>query len=124
MISPLRERVTDKLGCLSSVPFYSGAGIGGLVCALALSRCPDIEVAVYEAASQFGEVGAGVSVFPRMLSHSSICALDTHSLVRTLEDSQMVGRRQRSTQLRRIETQGGSRLVSSSNSIQRYLSFS
>ncbi|KAF9017208.1 salicylate hydroxylase [Hymenopellis radicata] len=42
-----------------------GAGIGGLVCALALSRCPDIEVDVYEAASQFGEVGAGVSVFPR-----------------------------------------------------------
>ncbi|KAF9044499.1 FAD/NAD(P)-binding domain-containing protein [Hymenopellis radicata] len=84
-----------------------GAGIGGLVCALALSRCPDIEVDVYEAASQFGEVGAGVSVFPRMFSLSFFRALDTHPLDRTLEDSQMVGRRPRITQVRGIETKEG-----------------
>lgn len=44
---------------------YSGAGIGGLTCAVALSKYPDIQVDVYEAATKFGEIGAGVAVFPR-----------------------------------------------------------
>lgn len=38
----------------------SGGGIGGLICALALSVNPDISVDVYEAAAQFTEVGAGI----------------------------------------------------------------
>ncbi|TFK64958.1 FAD/NAD(P)-binding domain-containing protein [Pluteus cervinus] len=42
-----------------------GAGIGGLTTAVALSKCPEIEVEVFEAASQLGEVGAGVGIFPR-----------------------------------------------------------
>lgn len=42
-----------------------GAGIGGLILAVALSRYPDIEVIVYEAASKLAEVGAGVGIFPR-----------------------------------------------------------
>jgi salicylate hydroxylase len=32
---------------------------------VALSRYPDIEVTIYEAASKLAEVGAGVGVFPR-----------------------------------------------------------
>ncbi|KZT64400.1 salicylate hydroxylase [Daedalea quercina L-15889] len=42
-----------------------GGGVGGLACAVALSRYPDIQVDIYEAASQFAEVGAGVGVWPR-----------------------------------------------------------
>ncbi|TFY53781.1 hypothetical protein EVJ58_g9254 [Rhodofomes roseus] len=42
-----------------------GGGVGGLACAVALSRYPDIEVNVYEAASKFAEVGAGVGIWPR-----------------------------------------------------------
>lgn len=37
------------------------------MCALALSRCPDIEIEIYEAASQLAEVGAGFGIFPRMI---------------------------------------------------------
>jgi len=49
-------------------PFHtSGAGVGGLSCALALSKYPDIEVVVYEAAAKFGELGAGIGVWPREL---------------------------------------------------------
>lgn len=44
----------------------SGAGIGGLTCAIALAKFPDIEIVLYEAASQLCEVGAGVGIFPRM----------------------------------------------------------
>lgn len=43
----------------------SGGGVGGLVCAVALSRYHDIQVDVYEAASAFTEVGAGIGVWPR-----------------------------------------------------------
>lgn len=32
---------------------------------VALSEFPDIEVEVYEAATQFAEVGAGIGIFPR-----------------------------------------------------------
>ncbi|KXN84136.1 Salicylate hydroxylase [Leucoagaricus sp. SymC.cos] len=42
-----------------------GGGIAGLVLAVALSKYPDIEVTVYEAASKLTEVGAGVGIFPR-----------------------------------------------------------
>ncbi|CCL98471.1 uncharacterized protein FIBRA_00469 [Fibroporia radiculosa] len=44
----------------------AGAGIGGLVFALSLQKfCPNIEVNIYEAATRFGEVGAGIAVWPR-----------------------------------------------------------
>ncbi|KAI0732214.1 FAD/NAD(P)-binding domain-containing protein [Fomitopsis betulina] len=42
-----------------------GGGVGGLACAVALARYPDIQVDMYEAASKFAEVGAGVGVWPR-----------------------------------------------------------
>jgi hypothetical protein len=44
---------------------FSGGGIGGLTCAIALSRNPDLQVDVYEAAPAFAEVGAGVGIWPR-----------------------------------------------------------
>ena len=45
--------------------YLSGGGIGGLTLASALSKSPDISVDVYEAASQFTEIGAGISVWWR-----------------------------------------------------------
>ncbi|KII84074.1 hypothetical protein PLICRDRAFT_46407 [Plicaturopsis crispa FD-325 SS-3] len=42
-----------------------GAGVGGMVCALALARDPSIEVELYEATSRFGEIGAGIGIWPR-----------------------------------------------------------
>ncbi|KAL0954233.1 hypothetical protein HGRIS_005361 [Hohenbuehelia grisea] len=43
-----------------------GGGIGGLTCAVMLSRCADIDVEIYEAAAEFTEVGAGIGVWPRV----------------------------------------------------------
>ncbi|TFK66167.1 FAD/NAD(P)-binding domain-containing protein [Pluteus cervinus] len=43
-----------------------GGGIGGLSLAVALSKYPNIEVDIYEAASRFTEVGAGIGVWPRV----------------------------------------------------------
>ncbi|EIM88732.1 salicylate hydroxylase [Stereum hirsutum FP-91666 SS1] len=42
-----------------------GGGIGGIVAAYALGRHPDIDVDIYEAASQFGAIGAGIAVIQR-----------------------------------------------------------
>ncbi|KAL0954169.1 hypothetical protein HGRIS_005302 [Hohenbuehelia grisea] len=42
-----------------------GAGIGGLTCALALSRYPDIQIDIYESASKLAEIGAGIGLFSR-----------------------------------------------------------
>jgi len=42
-----------------------GAGIGGLTLAVALSRYPDIEVQLFEAAEKIAEIGAGLGLFPR-----------------------------------------------------------
>ncbi|KAH9931165.1 FAD/NAD(P)-binding domain-containing protein [Epithele typhae] len=42
-----------------------GGGIGGLTLAVALSKYPEIEVNVYEAAGQFKEIGAGVMIWAR-----------------------------------------------------------
>ncbi|CCM00599.1 uncharacterized protein FIBRA_02635 [Fibroporia radiculosa] len=42
-----------------------GGGIGGLACAVALARYGDIQVDIYEAASQFAEIGAGIGMWPR-----------------------------------------------------------
>jgi salicylate hydroxylase len=43
----------------------SGGGVGGLTLAFALSKSPDICVDVYEAASKFTEIGAGIGVWWR-----------------------------------------------------------
>ena len=43
----------------------SGGGIGGLTLAYALSKSPDIHVDIYEAASKFTEIGAGIGVWWR-----------------------------------------------------------
>ncbi|KAG8216223.1 FAD/NAD(P)-binding domain-containing protein [Butyriboletus roseoflavus] len=43
----------------------SGGGVGGLTLAVALSKYPDIEVEVFEAARKFTEIGAGVGIWPR-----------------------------------------------------------
>ncbi|KAH9951129.1 salicylate hydroxylase [Amylocystis lapponica] len=42
-----------------------GGGVGGLACAVALAQFPDIHVDIYEAASQFAEIGAGIGMWPR-----------------------------------------------------------
>ncbi|KAI0277468.1 FAD/NAD-P-binding domain-containing protein [Russula aff. rugulosa BPL654] len=42
--------------------FLSGGGVGGLTLAFALSKSPNIRVDVYEAASKFAEIGAGIIV--------------------------------------------------------------
>lgn len=40
----------------------SGGGIGGLVCALAISQHSDIDVDIFESAKSFTEVGAGIGM--------------------------------------------------------------
>ncbi|KAL1944832.1 hypothetical protein VTO73DRAFT_2452 [Trametes versicolor] len=42
-----------------------GGGVGGLACAVALSQASNVEIDIYEAASEFAEVGAGIGVWPR-----------------------------------------------------------
>ncbi|KAI4526008.1 FAD/NAD(P)-binding domain-containing protein [Schizophyllum commune Loenen D] len=51
-----------------------GAGIGGLVTALCLSKHDDIEVTVYESAHRLAELGAGIGFWPR--SREILKALD------------------------------------------------
>jgi salicylate hydroxylase len=43
----------------------SGRGVGGLTLAFALSKSPKIQVDVYEAASKFTEIGAGIAMWWR-----------------------------------------------------------
>ena len=43
----------------------SGGGVGGLTLAYALSKSPDICIDVYEAASKFTEIGAGIGIWWR-----------------------------------------------------------
>ena len=44
----------------------SGGGIGGQACAVALSAYPDIDVDIYEAATELSDVGASTGVWPRV----------------------------------------------------------
>lgn len=41
----------------------SGGGVGGLTLTFALSKSPEIQVDVYEAASKFTEIGAGIGMW-------------------------------------------------------------
>lgn len=46
---------------------HSGGGIGGITLAIALSHsAPHVEVDIYESASAFGMVGAGIGMWPRV----------------------------------------------------------
>lgn len=45
-----------------------GGGVAGVTMALALSRFPNIEIDIYEAAAKFGEIGAGLSIWYRTWS--------------------------------------------------------
>ncbi|KAG6886846.1 hypothetical protein C0992_002026 [Termitomyces sp. T32_za158] len=42
-----------------------GGGVGGLTFAVAMSRYPDVEVEIFEAASEFSPIGAGIGIWPR-----------------------------------------------------------
>jgi NAD(P)-binding Rossmann-like domain len=53
-----------SLGLLIQL-LLSGGGVGGLTLAYALSKSPDIRIDVYEAASKFTEIGAGIGVWWR-----------------------------------------------------------
>ena len=44
---------------------------------VALSKYPDIEVTVYEAAKEFSEVGAGIGVWPRVWKILAHLGLDS-----------------------------------------------
>lgn len=54
---------------IASHTYYSGGGIAGLTTALALTHFSkerhDIKLDVYEAATQFTEIGAGIGFWPR-----------------------------------------------------------
>jgi salicylate hydroxylase len=54
----------------------SGGGVGGLTLAFALSRSPEIRVDVYEAASKFAEIGAGIGVWWRTKQVSTSLGLE------------------------------------------------
>jgi hypothetical protein len=62
------------------MPSDSGGGVGGLTLAVALSKYPDIEVEVFEAARQFTEIGAGVGIWPRAFKVQILPKLIDHTL--------------------------------------------
>ncbi|CAF9908492.1 MAG: hypothetical protein HETSPECPRED_008094 [Heterodermia speciosa] len=75
---------------VSSAPFsYSvaivGGGIGGLTLALGLLKYPHIDVQIYESASSFGWIGAGVAIGPNgqraleLISPAAKAAFDKHA---------------------------------------------
>jgi salicylate hydroxylase len=39
-----------------------GAGPGGLACAIALNKIPNVQIIIYEQASELREIGAGISI--------------------------------------------------------------
>lgn len=62
----VREVRCHTTQCTDVGPVHvSGGGISGLCLGVALSRYPHIKVDVYEATSQFKEIGAGVMIWAR-----------------------------------------------------------
>jgi salicylate hydroxylase len=60
------REISFTSGCLMFILLLlSGGGIGGLTLAFALSKSSDISVDVYEAASKFTEIGAGITLWWR-----------------------------------------------------------
>ena len=62
LVFPAKNYLFSFLPRMLMLLLLSGGGIGGLTLAVALSRSPNIHVDVYEAASKFAEVGAGIVV--------------------------------------------------------------
>jgi len=56
----------------------SGGGVGGLTLAFALSKSPNIHVDIYEAASKFAEIGAGIGVWWRSRQILASLGLEEH----------------------------------------------
>ncbi len=56
----------------------SGGGVGGLTLAFALSKSPNICVDIYEAASEFAEIGAGIGVWWRSRQVLTSLGLEEH----------------------------------------------
>ncbi|KAI0923676.1 hypothetical protein AcW1_006568 [Taiwanofungus camphoratus] len=54
-----------------------GGGVGGLACAVALSRYEDIQIDIYEAAEKFAEIGAGIGMWPRTWKIMRKLGIDT-----------------------------------------------
>jgi hypothetical protein len=74
------------LQLFTNLPIYvyaipSGGGIGGLTCAVALSKYPDIDVDVYEAGTSFTQNGPGCGVWLRTWDVLQKLGLD-HDLAR------------------------------------------
>lgn len=71
---------------------YSGGGVGGLLTAIALSRLSrdrkDIRVDLYEAAHEFTEIGAGVTVWRRPWKALKSLGLE-EELVQLCDDANM-----------------------------------
>lgn len=76
----------------------SGAGVGGLTAALALSKYEDIAVDLYESASQLAEIGAGIGVFGRACTPSLFVKVSLTTGGRPLEGFRETGRRRGFTQ--------------------------
>ena len=53
-----------------------GGGIGGVALAVALSRDPELEVDLFEAAQCFSEIGAGVSFGPNAVRAIQLLELE------------------------------------------------
>ncbi|KAG7085754.1 hypothetical protein E1B28_003297 [Marasmius oreades] len=67
-----------------------GGGIGGLTCAIALKNCENIQLDLYEAASEISEIGAGITVWPRTWGLLRALGLE-EALVKGLEEPPNLG---------------------------------
>jgi hypothetical protein len=58
--------------------FFSGGSVGGLTLTFALSKLPNIHVNIYEAASEFAEIGTGISIWWRSRQVLTSLGLEEH----------------------------------------------
>ncbi|GLB41291.1 putative FAD binding domain containing protein [Lyophyllum shimeji] len=59
-----------------------GGGVGGLTFAVAMSRYANVEVEIFEAASEFSPIGAGIGIWPRVwkaLTSIGLSSLASHA---------------------------------------------
>ncbi|KAF8532313.1 hypothetical protein JB92DRAFT_3104109 [Gautieria morchelliformis] len=82
-----------------------GAGIGGLMLALALTPYPDITVDIYEAATKFEEIGAGLAIWGR-----GVAALKRLGLEETLRSIAPGTNEHSKFELRRADHPSGGQL--------------
>lgn len=69
--------VTFHVPSIADTCTFSGGGVGGLACAVALSRYEDIQIDIYEAAEKFAEIGAGIGMWPRTWKIMRKLGIDT-----------------------------------------------